>query len=86
VESAVVMAKGNIITEADLPPTVKERIDEGWIRIPLGSTMEDSERIIIRDTLGYLKGNKSKTAELLGIGRKTLHRKLVEWGDAEHEE
>ena len=26
------------------------------------------------------KNNKSKTAELLGIGRKTLHRKLEEYG------
>ena len=76
VESAVVMAKGNIIGEADLPPTVRVKSDEGWIRIPLGTSMEDSECIIIRDTLGFLKGNKSKTAEVLGIGRKTLHRKL----------
>jgi DNA-binding NtrC family response regulator len=40
--------------------------------------MEDSERIIIRDTLSYLKGNKTKAADILGIGRKTLHRKLAE--------
>ncbi|MDR2314267.1 MAG: sigma-54 dependent transcriptional regulator [Spirochaetaceae bacterium] len=85
IESAVVMAKGNIITEADLPPTIRVRNDEGWIRIPLGATIEDSERIIIRNTLGYFKGNKSKTAEVLGIGRKTLHRKLVDWGDAPEE-
>jgi len=76
VESAVVMAKGNIIGEADLPPTIRAHSDEGWIRIPLGTNMENSERIIIRDTLSFLKGNKSKAAEVLGIGRKTLHRKL----------
>ncbi|MCL1814902.1 MAG: sigma-54 dependent transcriptional regulator [Treponema sp.] len=76
VESAVVMAKGNTITEADLPPTIRTRSDEGWIRIPLGTTIDQSEQIIIRDTLSFFKGNKSKTAEVLGIGRKTLHRKL----------
>jgi len=32
-------------------------------------------------TLGFLSGNKSKTAEILNIGRKTLHRKLAEWGE-----
>jgi DNA-binding NtrC family response regulator len=79
VESAVVMAKDSVITEADLPPGIRANSDEGWIRIPLGSSMEESERIIIRDTLGFLKGNKSKAAELLNIGRKTLHRKLTEW-------
>jgi DNA-binding NtrC family response regulator len=81
VESAVVMSKDSVITEADLPPTIRAKSDEGWIRIPLGSNMEEAERIIIRDTMGFLKGNKSKTAELLNIGRKTLHRKLAEWED-----
>ncbi|MDR2485561.1 MAG: sigma-54 dependent transcriptional regulator [Treponema sp.] len=78
-ESAVVMAKGPVITEDDLPPTVRTKSDEGWIRIPLGTTLEDAEKIIIRDTLSFLKGNKSKTAEVLAIGRKTLHRKLADW-------
>jgi DNA-binding NtrC family response regulator len=77
-ESAVVMAKGPVITEDDLPPTVRTKADEGWIRIPLGTALEEAEKIIIRDTLSFLKGNKSKTAEVLAIGRKTLHRKLAD--------
>jgi DNA-binding NtrC family response regulator len=85
-ENAVVMSKGPVITEGDLPPTLRIKNDEGWIRIPLGSTLEEGERIIIRDTLSVQKGNKSKTAEILGIGRKTLHRKLAEWGDTEDED
>ncbi|MDR2069396.1 MAG: sigma-54 dependent transcriptional regulator [Spirochaetaceae bacterium] len=80
-ESAVVMTKGPIITEEDLPPTLRAKSDDGWIRIPLGTTLEESEKIIIRDTLSAQKGNKSKTAEVLAIGRKTLHRKLAEWGE-----
>ncbi|GHV84645.1 acetoacetate metabolism regulatory protein AtoC [Spirochaetia bacterium] len=83
VESAVVMAKGSVITEADLPPTIKAGSDEMWIRIPLLSTMEEAERIIIRDTLDRFKGNKSKAAEALGLGRKTLHRKLAGQNDME---
>jgi DNA-binding NtrC family response regulator len=79
-ESAVVMAKGQVIVEGDLPPTLRTKSDEGWIRIPLGTSLEESEKIIIRDTLSAQKGNKSKTAEILAIGRKTLHRKLAEWG------
>jgi DNA-binding NtrC family response regulator len=80
-ESALVMARGKIITADDLPPTLREGGEEGWIRIPLGTSLENSEKIIIRDTLSFLKGNKSKTADMLAIGRKTLHRKLTEWGD-----
>jgi DNA-binding NtrC family response regulator len=48
--------------------------------------MEQAERIVIRDTLGFFKGNKSKTAETLDIGRKTLHRKLSEWGETVEED
>jgi DNA-binding NtrC family response regulator len=82
-ESAVVMTKGPVITEADLPPTLRTKPEDGWIRIPLGTTMEDAEKIVIRDTLSAQNGNKSKTAEVLDIGRKTLHRKLAEWGEEE---
>jgi DNA-binding NtrC family response regulator len=86
-ESAVVMTKGPLITEGDLPPTLRASNDEGWIRIPVGTSLAESEKIIIRDTLSSLKGNKSRTAEVLNIGRKTLHRKLAEWGEeAEAEE
>jgi DNA-binding NtrC family response regulator len=80
IESAVVMARDRIITEDDLPPTLRSGSEEDWIRIPLGTSLEEAEKIIIRDTLSLNKGNKSKTAETLGIGRKTLHRKLTEWG------
>jgi DNA-binding NtrC family response regulator len=77
-ESAVVMSKGHILTEDDLPPSIRAKNNDGWIHIPLGAPMTEAEHIIIRDTLAFLKGNKSRTAESLGIGRKTLHRKLDE--------
>ncbi|GHU13097.1 acetoacetate metabolism regulatory protein AtoC [Spirochaetia bacterium] len=78
VESAVVMAKGSVIGEADLPPGVSSVGARQVIAVPIGSSMEEAGRIIIRDTLRHFKGNKTKTAEVLGIGRKTLHRKLEE--------
>jgi DNA-binding NtrC family response regulator len=80
-ESAVVMTRSAVITAEDLPPTVRAQNDSSWIRIPLGSTLEEAERIVIRDTLSAHKGNKSKAAEVLAVGRKTLHRKLAEWGE-----
>jgi DNA-binding NtrC family response regulator len=78
-ESAVVMCRGSIITEDDLPLALRSGIEEGWIRIPQGTSLEESEKLIIQDTLSFNKGNKSKAAEILGIGRKTLHRKMAEW-------
>ncbi|MEW6566075.1 MAG: sigma-54 dependent transcriptional regulator [Spirochaetota bacterium] len=85
-ESAVVLAKGSVITLDDLPPTVRKSSETTSIHIPLGIPLDEAEKIIIRETLGAQKGNKSKTAEILGIGRKTLHRKLAEWGDISGED
>ncbi|GAB6392572.1 MAG: sigma-54 dependent transcriptional regulator [Treponematales bacterium] len=80
IESAVVMARGPVITEEDLPPGVREAgAEEASIRVPLGATMADAERVIIRDTLSFCGGNKTKAADILGLGRKTLHRKIAEW-------
>jgi len=76
-ESAVVMSRGSLITEEDLPPTLGTGSEEGWIRIPLGINMEEAEAIIIRETISAQKGNKSKAAEILGIGRKTIQRRQL---------
>lgn len=80
IESAVVMCGGNEITLADLPPTVGEAGADGEITIPIGTTLDEAERIVISQTLAANKGNKSKAADVLNIGRKTLHRKLAEYG------
>ncbi|MCL2442993.1 MAG: sigma-54 dependent transcriptional regulator [Treponema sp.] len=79
IESAVVMCQTNVITVGDLPPVLRNADDDGWINIRLGANMAECEKIIINDTLSYCKGNKSKTAETLDIGRKTLLRKLADY-------
>ena len=79
IESAVVMCQGNIITVDDLPPGIVTGNESDSIKIPLGITMEEAEKIIITENLAANNGNKSKTADILQIGRKTLHRKLEEY-------
>lgn len=81
VESAVVMCSGNEITLEDLPPTVRGAAESNVIQVPMGITMAEAEKIIIQQNLASNQGNKSKTADILGIGRKTLHRKLEEYGE-----
>ncbi|WP_407400908.1 sigma-54-dependent transcriptional regulator [Treponema sp.] len=80
VESAVVMCSGDEITLDDLPPNVACNSGEDSIQIPFGTTLDAAERIVIEQNLAANKNNKTKTAEILGIGRKTLQRKLAEWG------
>ncbi len=81
VESAVVMCSGNEITLEDLPPTVRGAAESNVIQVPVGISMAEAEKIIIQQNLASNQGNKSKTADILGIGRKTLHRKLEEYGE-----
>ena len=79
-ESAVVMAKGKTIEFDDLPSHIRgESEKEKAISLELPITMEEAEKALIMETISFASGNKTKAAELLGIGRKTLHRKLSEW-------
>ncbi|MCI5830210.1 MAG: sigma-54 dependent transcriptional regulator [Treponema sp.] len=80
IESAVVMCIGDEITLDDLPPNIAMNSGEENIQIPFGTTLEEAERIVIEQNLAANKNNKTKTAEILAIGRKTLQRKLAEWG------
>ena len=52
----------------------------GSVSVPVGATLAEAERDLIRATLAREGGNKSRAADILGIGRKTLHRKLQEYG------
>ncbi len=80
IESAVVLCGSDEIQLEDLPPAVSKAGTEKAIIVPANLTLDEAEKIIILQTLAANKNNKSKTAELLGIGRKTLHRKLEEYG------
>ncbi|MCL2558299.1 MAG: sigma-54 dependent transcriptional regulator [Treponema sp.] len=77
IESAVVMCKGATIGEGDLPPTIKSS-GEDWVRVPLNVSLDEAQRIVARASVAFHKGNKSRAADALGIGRKTLQRKLDE--------
>ncbi len=79
-ESAVVMAAGPVIGIDDLPPGIRNADDKTVLRIPMGSSLADMEKMMIIETLASCAGNKSRTAQSLGIGRKTLYQKLQEYG------
>jgi DNA-binding NtrC family response regulator len=80
IESAVVLSKGSTITPDDLPPNIRGETGGDLVRLAVGASLADVEKEVIRSTLAREGGNKSRTAEILGIGRKTLHRKIEEYG------
>jgi DNA-binding NtrC family response regulator len=42
-------------------------------------TMADIERAAIEASLKHTRGNRRKAAEMLGIGERTMYRKLREY-------
>ncbi len=45
-----------------------------------GMTMQDLEREAITTALRQVRGNRRRAAEALGIGERTLYRKMKEYG------
>ncbi|GAC1605417.1 MAG: hypothetical protein NVS4B10_18900 [Myxococcales bacterium] len=51
-------------------------LDGRTLSVPLGTTMEEIELRVIRETLRQTKGDKNLAAQLLGIAARTIYRKL----------
>jgi len=80
-EKMVVLASGPTLGEGDLPVEISEGAKaDGPAEVPAeGPTLADAEKARILSALAAAGNNKSRAAEVLGISRRTLHRKLNEW-------
>jgi two-component system, NtrC family, response regulator HydG len=80
IERAVVLGRGNLITDEDLPREVLGRsghsADGRALVIPVGTPLDEIERRVIHETLRHTKGDKRLCAQLLGIATRTIYRKL----------
>ena len=66
-----------------LRPTGEEGVDsaspapgEGGVWVPTGTALADAERALIEHTLDHTGGSRQRAADLLGIDRVTLYRRL----------
>jgi DNA-binding NtrC family response regulator len=87
-ERAVIVCEGPIIETKHLPPgfghapvRLSEE-DSDSIRVGVGTTVGEAERLLILKTLESTNNNKTRAAEILGISLKTLHNKLKEYGSS----
>lgn len=78
VMTATLLAAGEYITAADLPPEVGAVSGEPRTASPLRDPAGERERIL--RALAAAGGNKSRAARLLGVDRKTLYNKLHLYG------
>ena len=87
-ERAVIVCDSAVIETKHLPPgfghiTVRTSPDDpDTIRMGVGTTVGEAEKLLILKTLESTNNNKTRAAEILGISLKTLHNKLKEYGSA----
>ncbi len=79
VEKMCVLSSGGKLTRADVPAEILEPPASPAAGTS-ARTLEETEKAKILSVLESSGGNKTKAAETLGISRRTLHRKLNEWG------
>jgi two-component system response regulator HydG len=82
IERAVLLCQGEYISPEDLPHAVQgaEGEELPGVAVPPGMTLKEVEREVIVQTLEETEGNRTQTARILGISRKTLQNKLKEYG------
>lgn len=80
IERSVILSDGNELTVASLPVELQNINSESRAgRILSAFDLASAEKIHIQKVLNYTNGNKTKTAELLGIALTTLYRKIEEY-------
>jgi DNA-binding NtrC family response regulator len=86
IERALVLCRGEEITPVDLPTHLtgsKPQVADLRDALLRRCSLADIEREYIHLALELTEGKKKEAADLLGIDRKTLYRKLEEYGKAE---
>jgi DNA-binding NtrC family response regulator len=93
VERAVILCPdGAPLDPSHLPPNfgrsqpAAPSFDGDAVMVPVGTTVDAAERMLILRTLDAAGQNKTRAAEILGVSLKTLHNKLKEYNQAREEQ
>lgn len=91
VERAVILSRDEYVPFSELPESVQGADQDTFARevregIQSGMTIKELERELIIKTLEDNDGNRTRTARVLGITRRTLQLKLKEYGIDQHGE
>ncbi len=65
---------------AAAPPRDARGVPADAVAVPIGTSIEEAEKLLILRTLAAQDNNKTRAAQVLGISLKTLHNKLKAYG------
>jgi len=93
-ERAVILCQeGAPLDAGHLPPNFGKAqgqtakvYDASVVPVPVGTTVDEAERLLILRTLESTGQNKTRAAEILGVSLKTLHNKLKEYSQAREDQ
>ncbi len=82
VENMVVLSNDKRLGVSALPPDLRPKVGTetiGGMNNLVGISIEQAEKELIRNTLKMVSGNREQAAKILGIGERTLYRKIKEY-------
>jgi two-component system response regulator HydG len=87
VESMIVVDYDGVLDVDDLPSELSDETplegaaaNQSGIHALVGKSLSEIERLFVAETLKLTGGNREEAAKLLGIGERTLYRKIKEYG------
>ncbi len=84
IETMVLLADGDVIQLGDVPDSLQEAAAQApppRTGYELGGrSLAEVERDLIRANLELVEGNRQRAAQVMGIGERTLYRKIKEYG------
>ena len=90
VERMVVLARSGTLDLTDVPEHIRNAASQSNLSAaalpaaaaPAALDLDKNERALIEQALRNAGGNRTRAAEILGISRRTLHRRLNEYAEA----
>jgi two-component system response regulator HydG len=83
IQNMVVLSPGKILGAEALPPEIRPGGGADSSPAPsnlVGISIDQANKELIQNTLKMVNGNREQAAKILGIGERTLYRKIREYG------